>query len=89
MRYLLLCLSLMIVGCNSQPNFKPNLNKSVSEATHETKPLFDVGYSDLNGDGLKDALVLLKGSNWCGSGGCSFMVLKILAVTINWYHKVR
>ncbi|WP_305846219.1 hypothetical protein [Photobacterium kishitanii] len=78
MRYLLLCLPLMIVGCNSQPNFQPDLNKSVSEATHETKPLFDVGYSDLNGDGLKDALVLLKGSDWCGSGGCSFMVFENL-----------
>ncbi|PSW62136.1 hypothetical protein C0W54_07335 [Photobacterium kishitanii] len=68
----------MIVGCNSQPNSQPNLNKSVSEATHETKPLFDVGYSDLNGDGLKDALVLLNGSNWCGSGGCTFMVFENL-----------
>lgn len=31
---------------------------------------------DLNGDGLKDALVLLQGPFWCGSGGCTMLVFQ-------------
>lgn len=31
---------------------------------------------DLNGDGILDALVLLTGSNWCGTGGCTLLVLQ-------------
>ncbi len=33
-------------------------------------------FMDLNGDGVKDALVLLEGRDWCGSGGCTLLVLK-------------
>ncbi|MFZ2088684.1 MAG: hypothetical protein WAU47_08930 [Desulfobaccales bacterium] len=29
---------------------------------------------DLNGDGQEDALVLLQGPFWCGSGGCTLLV---------------
>ncbi|MDQ7990548.1 MAG: hypothetical protein REI09_13010 [Candidatus Dactylopiibacterium sp.] len=32
--------------------------------------------SDLNGDGVDDAVVLLLGSDWCGSGGCTLLVLE-------------
>ena len=31
---------------------------------------------DLNGDGIKDALVLLQGPYWCGTGGCSQLVFQ-------------
>jgi len=31
---------------------------------------------DLNGDGIADAIVLLQGSKWCGSGGCTMLVFK-------------
>ena len=30
---------------------------------------------DLNGDGKKEAIVYLIGSSWCGSGGCTTLVL--------------
>jgi hypothetical protein len=30
--------------------------------------------SDLNDDHIMDAVVLLTGSNWCGSGGCTMLV---------------
>jgi hypothetical protein len=30
---------------------------------------------DLNGDGRREAVVLMDGSDWCGSGGCSLWVL--------------
>lgn len=31
---------------------------------------------DLNNDGIDDVLVLLQGQEWCGSGGCTFLVLE-------------
>jgi putative lipoprotein len=33
-------------------------------------------FVDLNRDGHKDALVLLEGPYWCGSGGCTLLVFK-------------
>lgn len=40
------------------------------------RPEFDYALADLNGDGSVDAVVLLKGSAWCGSGGCTLLILK-------------
>jgi hypothetical protein len=31
---------------------------------------------DLNGDGREDAIVLMSGSGWCGSGGCTMLVFR-------------
>jgi hypothetical protein len=31
---------------------------------------------ELNGDGVHDAVVLLLDPDWCGSGGCTMLVLK-------------
>ena len=78
MRYLLLCLSFMIFGCSNQADLKPDLQQSISEATQESEPVFSVGYADLNGDGLEDAVVFLKGMQWCGSGGCTLMIFENL-----------
>ncbi|NET36824.1 MAG: hypothetical protein F6K19_33155, partial [Cyanothece sp. SIO1E1] len=33
-------------------------------------------YIDLNGDQVKDALVLLRGRNWCASSGCPMLVFE-------------
>ena len=37
---------------------------------------FQFATTDLNGDAVSDALVLLSGSDWCGTGGCTLLVLK-------------
>jgi hypothetical protein len=31
---------------------------------------------DLNGDGRADAIVLLTGNEWCGSGGCNMLIFQ-------------
>jgi hypothetical protein len=31
---------------------------------------------DLNGDGRDDAIVLMSGSGWCGSGGCTMLIFR-------------
>jgi hypothetical protein len=37
-------------------------------------PPFRHALTDLDGDGRADAVVLLQGRNWCGSGGCTMLV---------------
>jgi hypothetical protein len=36
---------------------------------------------DLNGDGVPEAVVLLAGPDWCGSGGCTLLVARQGAAT--------
>lgn len=31
-------------------------------------------WTDLNGDQIKDVVVLLQGTEWCGSGGCTMLI---------------
>ncbi|WP_296279412.1 hypothetical protein [uncultured Acinetobacter sp.] len=52
-----------------------NLKQSVQNYTHD-QSLFDVAFDDLNVDGQDDAIVLLKGQEWCGSGGCTMLIFK-------------
>lgn len=40
--------------------------------------LMQVEWADLNDDGLEDALVYLEGTAWCGSGGCTVLVLEAM-----------
>jgi uncharacterized protein YecT (DUF1311 family) len=40
------------------------------------RPEFDYALTDLNGDGKADAIVLLRGSQWCGTGGCTLLIFK-------------
>ena len=51
------------------------LKQKIHAYTQE-QALFDVAFDDLNNDGKEDAIVLLKGQNWCGSGGCTLLIFK-------------
>ncbi len=42
---------------------------------HE-RPSFRHALVELNGDGQPDAIVLLQGTEWCGSGGCTMLVFR-------------
>ena len=37
---------------------------------------YEMELVDLSGDGKKDALVLLTGPEWCGTGGCTLLVFE-------------
>jgi hypothetical protein len=60
--------------------------QALSDAVHSYiyKYITDVEYDesfrfalkDLNGDGFADAIVLMSGPAWCGSGGCTMLVFK-------------
>jgi hypothetical protein len=56
------------------PELVAAVNKYASSGGDTEQPAFEYGLTDLDGDGRADAVVLLLGSNWCGSGGCNMLV---------------
>ena len=52
-----------------------NLKQSVHAYTKDSST-YEVAFDDLNGDGQQEALVLLNGLDWCGSGGCTMLIFK-------------
>lgn len=52
-----------------------NLKQKVDAYTQD-QALFDVAFDDLNQDGQDEAVVLLKGQDWCGSGGCTMLIFQ-------------
>ena len=55
---------------------RPMLEKAVAGQTGTADNKFVDKMIDLNGDGVLDAIVLLQGMDWCGSGGCTMMVFE-------------
>ena len=57
-----------------------NLSAAVQAYVHKEGdrelPPFQYALTDLDGDGRADAIVLLSGSAWCGSGGCTMLVFR-------------
>ena len=67
------------VWANEAP---PNLVTAVAEfakrraVSVSARPSFRHALVDLNGDDVLDAVVLLTDKDWCGSGGCTMLVLR-------------
>jgi hypothetical protein len=49
---------------------------------------YSSAWFDLNGDGTKEAVVYLKSTGWCGSGGCTTLVLKSLGDSFELISKI-
>lgn len=55
----------------------PALEKAIKEwAKESTVPTYKHAFADLNDDGLDDAVVLITDNQYCGSGGCSFVIFQ-------------
>ena len=75
-------LALVIAFLSSAVNAQDN--ESLSSATFQylskqgddSHPELRTFEFDLNGDGREDAIVLLTGNEWCGSGGCNMLVFQ-------------
>lgn len=56
------------------------LSRAVAEAVRESDsqsaPPYRFALTDLDGDGRDDAIVLLDSAEWCGSGGCTMLLLR-------------
>lgn len=64
-----------LAGCAAVQTPQDKLASAVAEAAKQTAPDYKHALVDLNGDGVQDAIVLLRGMQWCGSGGCTMLVL--------------
>lgn len=42
---------------------------------HDRTTRYFAAFVDLNGDGAPEAVVYLSGGGWCGSGGCTMLIL--------------
>jgi uncharacterized protein YecT (DUF1311 family) len=52
------------------------LHETAVPADDAFKTRYAVAWKDLNGDGRPEAVVYLMGAEWCGSGGCTLLVLE-------------
>src|SRR5216683_5061459 len=48
----------------------------VEQRGDHATPVFRHAFTDLDGDGHPDAVVLLSSPSWCGSGGCTMIVFR-------------
>jgi hypothetical protein len=66
----------------ANPNLKPALKKAIINFLQAEMVSVEEGYTlladfaDLNEDGILDALVILTGPYWCGTGGCTMLVFQ-------------
>jgi len=69
-------LFMLCLAANASAGAPTALRAAIAEhlKMHNTSLVeFDYALFDLNGDGIRDAVVLLKG-NYCGSGGCTIEI---------------
>ncbi|WP_224981592.1 hypothetical protein [Geomonas agri] len=53
------------------------LEKAINTwAKEATPPSYKYAFVDLNDDGTDDAVVLITDNQYCGSGGCTFLIFK-------------
>src|SRR5215469_7969591 len=61
-------------GEESLKAFLQNCEGQLSSAAERTTR-YTVAFVDLRGDGAKEVIVYLVGPRWCGSGGCTSLLL--------------
>jgi len=58
----------------------PSLEAAIKAWAEEaTVPQYKYAFGDLNEDGIDDAVVLITGNGYCGSGGCALVIFKGIA----------
>jgi putative lipoprotein len=81
---LTLCLALIfwevaaVMGTGTEDTLNQALLAYLTKTGDDPKTIdpHQIALVDLNGDGQKDALILLQSPYWCGSGGCTMLVFK-------------
>ena len=74
---LLLCLVSMILTTPSFAGDLPTLERAIKFWSKKTTlPQYKYAFADLNDDGIDDAVVLITGRDYCGTGGCSLVIFK-------------
>src|SRR6266496_4039504 len=78
---------LLVAGCVAQSAPRPRSEQENSlkrflqdydgnpTSAHERTARYSAAFVDLRGDGTQEVIVYLMGGGWCGSGGCSTLIL--------------
>lgn len=69
-------LALGLSACTETTTQERNLSAVVAHYADQKYPEFKHAFINLDNDGVDDAVVLLQGQSWCGSGGCTMLVLQ-------------
>ena len=70
-----------LAGFPAQSKDETNLNKQESlknflrDYLKDPATRYRSAFVDLNDDGAQDAIVYVTGRSWCGSGGCTLLIL--------------
>lgn len=62
--------------CTGAP-LPPTLERAITRGDEANSFDYTVRLRDLNGDGVAEALIYLRGPEWCGSGGCTLRVMRL------------
>jgi hypothetical protein len=65
-----------LTACSSVPQSASSVASAVELVTQHAAQPYRSAMIDLNGDGQEDAIVLLSGTDWCGTGGCTLLIFK-------------
>ncbi|ART79409.1 hypothetical protein [Oceanisphaera avium] len=84
LRYLLLLSTMLVLlGCEHATSPDDQVASVIAEFSEQADIKYHQARVDLNEDGIDDVVVLLQGAKWCGSGGCTFLVLEGRAANDN------
>lgn len=65
-----------LTACANTHTQERSVSVAVAGFTEQVSPEYKHAFVDLNNDGVYDAVVLLRGMEWCGSAGCTMLVLQ-------------
>ena len=69
-------LALTLTSCGHITTADEQVAATINEFTEQKDSKYQHAFFDLNSDGVEDVLVLLESDDWCGSGGCTLLVLE-------------
>jgi hypothetical protein len=79
------CLLFLSASCFAQFKHPPTASEEralrtflqgyAGDSDEKKTTRYDSAFVDLNSDGAREVIVLLSGNGWCGSGGCTMLVL--------------
>jgi hypothetical protein len=78
----IICSMVLVCSClaaltDSQPaSTEESLKQFLQAWDDDMSTQYITAFHDLNADGIPDAIVYLTGRKWCGSGGCTTLILK-------------
>jgi hypothetical protein len=71
-----LIFSTLIMGARcTEAQLQPDLKRFLQTLDSDKTTRYIAAFRDLNSDGKLEAIVYLMGGDWCGSGGCTTLIL--------------